>query len=206
MNSAIQMKQLFDNNIRICIFHNLKITIIFILVAVGISGNSQSVSFELKETPNVNFTFTTIQSYSTGIAANNAMTLRIDAIGSNWDLYVGAETAVMDKWNQVLSYSSYGTIPGIEILEMRFRNTGSTSLIPGYFPITDINSPTYIIGSENPADPSINCSSPGTNTPGNYLGTPACYKFNVDLRITPGFTLQPGLYNLHIKYVIIQDL
>jgi len=167
---------------------------------------SQSLSFELKESPDVDFVFNTVQKYQTGVLVPNAMTLRIIADGVNWNLYVGAQTDAPGLWNEIVPYSPFGDHPPVDILELNFRNTANTSQVHGFFPLSDINSPTYIIGSENPGDPSIDCPEQGTNTPGDYLSQPQCYRFNVDLRVVPGFNLKPGLYNLVITYVIVEDL
>jgi hypothetical protein len=52
----------------------------------------------------------------------------------------------------------------------------------------------------------VACPAGGTNSPGDYLTTPSCYKFNVDLKIVPGLTYQSGLYDLRVDYVIVEDL
>ncbi|MFN2395364.1 MAG: hypothetical protein ABR597_06715 [Bacteroidales bacterium] len=179
---------------------------LFVLLAAYTSGFGQSLSFELKESPDVEFVFNTIQKYQTGVVVPNAITLRIIADGLNWDLYVGAQTDSPGYWNELTAYSTYGVEPETDILELRFRNTANTSQQFGWFPVSDINTPVYIIGSENPGDPSVSCPGQGTNTPGSYLTEPQCYLFNVDMRIVPGFDLKPGLYNLLIKYVIVEDL
>ena len=183
---------------------------VFMLLAGFVTCNlivsAQSLSFELKESPDVEFVFNTVQKYQTGVVVPNAISLRIIADGVNWDLYVGAETDSPGYWNELTAYSDYGAEPTTDILELRFRNTANTSQQFGWFPVSDINTPVFIIGSENPGDPSVNCPGQGTNTPGSYLTEPQCYLFNVDMRVVPGFDLKPGLYNLLIKYVIVEDL
>lgn len=136
----------------------------------------------------------------------NAVTLRIVADGVNWNLYAGAITDIPGMWNEVTTYTPQGEQPQTNILQLKFRNQANTSQITDFFPLTDISTPVYLIGSENPGDPSVNCPGQGTNTPGNYLTEPQCFRFNVDMKITPGFNLRPGLYNLIIEYVIVEDL
>jgi hypothetical protein len=135
-----------------------------------------------------------------------AVTLNINVTGTNWDLYVGAETTNTGYWDVASTYSSNGLTPTIDLVELRFRNLNNTSQQSGYFDLTDISSPTYVIGSAAAPDPSVSCPGTGTNEPGDYLSNPACYQFKVDLRINPDFSFQAGLYTLTIKYVIVEDL
>ncbi|MFW5706750.1 MAG: hypothetical protein ACOCX0_04830 [Bacteroidota bacterium] len=164
------------------------------------------MSFEVFQDPDVEFLFNSVQDYQTGLLAMNAMELRITSTGTNWDLYVGAITSDAGIWDVIQYYSVQGDHPTIDIVELRFRNTANTAQVQGYFPLTDINSPTYIIGS--PAlDPAVDClSGAGANVPGDYLTNPSCYQFRVDMRITPGFEMRPGLYRIIVEYVIVADL
>lgn len=167
---------------------------------------SQSVSFEAKTSPDVDFIFNSVQDYETGIVKMNAVTLNVSVSGTNWDMYVGAETTNAGLWDVESTYSSNGSTPTVDIVELRFRNASNTSQQNGYFSLKDIASPTYIIGSPSAPDPSINCPDTGTNTPGDYLSEPSCYEFKVDMRINPDYSMQAGLYTLNIKYVIVEDL
>lgn len=167
---------------------------------------AQTVSFAAKTSPSVDFTFNSVQDYKSGLVSMNAVTLNVDVTGTNWDLYVGAETSNPGYWDVSSTYSTTGNVPTIDLVELRFRNLNNTSQVNGYFNLTDISSPTYIIGSSAGSDPSVNCPATGTNTPGDYLNDPGCYQFKVDMRINPDFSFQAGLYTLTIKYVIIEDL
>jgi hypothetical protein len=119
---------------------------------------------------------------------------------------VGATTASAGMWNVNSTYSSSGALPQINILEMQFRNNSSTSLQSGFFSLTDISAPTYIIGSSAAPDLAVSCPNQGTNTSGSYLTQPNCFTFDIDLRIIPGLTHQAGVYELRIDYIIVQDL
>lgn len=176
-----------------------------ILLAISKISVAQTVSFELKTSPNITFDFNTIQEYINGITYMNAVTLNINTT-ERFDLYVGATTTNVGFWDVTSTYSTGGNPPPISILKLQFRNGSSTSLMSGFFPLQDIATPTYIIGTSAAPDASISCPNNGTNTAGDYLTSPSCYKFNVDLRIVPGFTYQSGLYTLRIDYVIIRDL
>lgn len=183
----------------------LRVLSITILLFNGFSAYNQTVSFELKTSPNIVFDFNTIQEYINGITYMNAVTLNINTT-QRFDIYVGATTTNPGFWNVTSTYSSGGVPPPISILKLQFRNASSTSLMSGFFPLQDITTPTYIIGTNTAPDPLIACPVNGTNAPGDYSSTPSCYKFNVDLKIVPGFTYQSGLYELRIDYVIVQDL
>lgn len=180
--------------------------LILIFLALMFSSNIKGQTiFDLKTTPDIIFDFNTIQKYTTGVTFMNAMTLNIKS-SDRFDLYVGAITTNVDLWDVISTYSVGGNTPPISILELQFRNTNSTSKIAGFFPLQDILNPTYIIGTNAKPDIQLSCPDNGTNAAGDYSVTPNCYKFNVDLKITPGFTYQSGLYYLTIDYIIISDL
>jgi len=189
-------------------FMGLKTTVLigFFFVFGVMSLRAQSVNFALTTSPNITFDFNTIQKYETGITIMNACILNIEASATQWDLYVGATTTNIGYWDVSTTYGTSGTLPTIGILKLQFRNAAATAQVSGFFPLQDRSTPTYIIGSAAAPDAAISCPNIGTNTAGNYLTSPSCYIFNVDLRIIPGFTLRPGLYTIRIDYVLMQDL
>lgn len=172
--------------------------------------SAQTVVLAGKTSPNIDFTFNTINEYLNGITLSNVLALNIDAELTQWDLYVGATTAVPGEWDATTYYSNSGDAPDLNMIEIRFRNQSNTSLVSGFFTLTDIATPTDIIGDHlNAPDPAVSCDDitpTGTNMEGDYLTRPGCYKFNVDLRITPGLTYRAGLYTLRIDFILAQDL
>ena len=183
--------------------------VVFSLVFLSIFQTyGQSVSFELKTSPNINFDFNTINKYIHGIIAYNICELNVKVDGVQWDMYVGAETTTAGQWDVVSEYSSTGDIPPIDIVQIRINNSSRTSLIPDFFVLKDITSPSYLIGSPSAPDPAISCPDQGTNQPGDYNSSPGCYKFRVDLKITPGLDpiYRAGLYSLEIHYMLVEDL
>jgi len=183
----------------------------YLLLLIAVLGcimplKAQSVSFALKTSPAIHLDFNTVQKYVSGITVMNVCELNIEAVGTQWDLYVGATTTVPGQWDVTSVYSAGGSIPPINIMELQFRNASGTALVPGFFPIQDILAPTYIIGSPVAPDPAVACPAVGTNQAGSYLTSPSCYKFNVDMRVTPGFGLQAGAYSLRVDYILVQDL
>jgi hypothetical protein len=185
--------------------------LLFVFVLTVTTGSiAQSVNFELKTSPNVDFTFNTIDKYVNGITVPHALELDVNVTGSQWDLYIGTSTTAAGEWNVLTSYSTTGISPPPSgILQARIYNISNTPQTgAGFFPLTDIASPTYIIGS-NGNDPAVNCSDPspvGTNQPGDYSVDPECYRFKVDLKLVPGMNYRPGLYNMRVDFILIEDL
>jgi len=172
-------------------------------------ANAQSVAYGPKSSPSIEFTFNTMSEYVNGITIPNALILNIDAELTQWDLYVGATTVSAGEWDITTQYSATGDDPQVDLLEVRLRNSSLTPMVSGFFPLSDIASPTYVIGTSSAPDAAIDCSDPdptGTNKAGDYLSSPECYKFNVDLRIVPGLTHRAGLYTLRIDFILAQDL
>ena len=172
--------------------------------------SAQSVAFDLKTSPNIDFKFRSISDYQNGIIIPNALELKVDAIGTQWDLYVGTTTVSPGLWDVVNSYSTTGiSPPPVGLLQARIYNSNNTSQTgSGFFPLTDIASPVYVIGSGS-NDVGVNCGDPspmGTNQPGDYASSPGCYKFHVDLKIIPGLNYRSGKYFLRVDYILIEDL
>lgn len=173
-------------------------------------ANAQSVSFDLKTTPNVEFVFNTLEKYENGIIIPHALELKVDVTGAQWDLYMGTTTGTAGSWNTTTTYSTVGISPlPVSLLEARVYNASNTQQTGGSFvPLSDIASPTYLIGSAMD-DAGVSCSDAvptGTNEPGDYITSPSCYKFNVDLKVNPGFSYRPGLYTLRVDFFLIEDL
>jgi hypothetical protein len=156
---------------------------------------AQSVNFELKTTPDVDFVFNTIDKYTNGIILPHALELNINAVGTQWDLYIGTTTTTAGSWNINTTYSSSGiSPPPVSLMQARIYNADNTPVSGnGFIPLTDIATPLFIIGSTL-NDPAVNCSDPspvGTNEAGNYITDPECYKFKVDLKVVPGLNNRP---------------
>lgn len=172
--------------------------------------SAQSVSFDLKTSPNVDFIFNTMDKYENGIVIPHALELKVNVSGTQWDLYMGTTTTTAGSWNVTTTYSNVGISPlPVSLLEARVYNASNTQQTGGGFiPLSDVATPVYLIGSAG-TDPGVNCgdASPvGTNQPGDYITSPSCYKFNVDLKVTPGLTYRPGLYTLRVDFYLIEDL
>ena len=86
--------------------------LVFVLLVISVKGiNAQSVNFELKTSPNIDFTFNTIDKYINGIIVPHALELNVNVTGSQWDLYIGSTTTLAGSWNVVSNYSTTGISP-----------------------------------------------------------------------------------------------
>lgn len=169
--------------------------------------SGQSLSFALKTSPNSSFVFDTMEKYKNGIVLPSFLTLRVESIGTQWDMYVGTTTVAGGTFDLNTAYGSSGnsSIP-VNILQARVFNTANTSLTgTSFFNLTDISNPHYLIGSAS-ADQAVACPGIGTNSPGSYTNSPQCYTFKVDLKADPGFNYRAGNYSLRVDFVLIQDL
>lgn len=174
------------------------------------NADGQSGGFDLKTSPNVDFVFNTLEKYENGIVLPHVLELKVTVTGAEWDLYMGTTTTTAGSWNVTSTYSNVGiSPPPVSILQARVYNMSNTQQTGGsFFPLTDVATPVYLIGS-TANDATVNCGDAvptGTNTAGDYITSPACYKFNVDLKIDPGFSYRPGLYTARVDFYIIEDL
>src|SRR3954469_21970331 len=84
---------------------------------------AQSVSFDLKTSPSVDFTFNTIDKCVNGIIMPHALDLNVNVSGGEWDLYVGTTTTGAGTWNVSTTYSNTGiATPPVSILQARIYN------------------------------------------------------------------------------------
>jgi len=183
---------------------------LLICLLSSINTSAQSGGFDLTTGPNVDFVFNTLDKYQNGIIVPHVLELKVNVTGAEWDLYMGTTTITAGSFNVTTTYSNVGiTPPPVSILQARVYNASNTQQTGGgFFPLTDVATPIYLIGS-SANDPTVNCGDAvpvGTNTAGDYITSPSCYKFNVDLKITPGFTYRPGLYTARVDFYIIEDL
>lgn len=188
-----------------------KLILLLFLCQIPNLSNAQTVNIDLVSANNVDFRFDSFYKLTNGIFIANAIMFNVEAVGTQWDLYMGSSTTIPGVWDNVQYYGSSGNgAPSVGIVQTRVHNLSGTPLISGFVPLQDITTSTLdIIGNHNAIDAPINCSDPsptGTNTPGSYLADPQCYQFRVDLRIVPGYNYRPGLYTLQIDFIIAPDL
>jgi hypothetical protein len=169
---------------------------------------------------NVDFTFDSFAKYIGGITQNGASIIRVNVSNSvtldpdcRWSLSVIVDNNPLsgtpaNEWESLVNYTTSGNAPQIDMLEIRIRNACNTSLTGGgfvnllnnhgdFFNIIDFNGGVTI--------PAGSCIT-NVNGPGSYLSNYNEYNFTIDYRITPGLNLRSGIYQLSIKFLIIEEL
>jgi hypothetical protein len=151
--------------------------------------------------------------YNGGISINSVARIRIrvedQAIPDplcSWSLIMtidnnaGGGTPV-NEWEELTQYGSgLATNPTIDILQVRVRNACTTSPIDGvYQTFTNNGDLIDIIAPMLPVTPAGSCSN-NVNGPGSYQSNYDEFNFDVDVRVTPGFNFNPGIYQLSVRF------
>ncbi len=177
-----------------------------------------TVELQSSATVDANFTFTDFSKYNAGITILSVARLRVKVenkdpidLDCSWKLRMfiennsGAGTAA-DKWEEITLYGNGNADqPSISDLEVRVNNNCGTPLNTSFRSFTDVNDILNIIEEMLPQVivPAGSCTASGTknvNGPGSYLTNYNEYSFDVDLRFKPGFTYNPGVYKLNIRF------
>ncbi len=169
---------------------------------------------------NVDFTFDTFAKYIGGVTQNGATQIRVNVSNSvnldpdcRWAL-----SAIVDnnpfsgtpanEWESLVNYTSSGTAPQLDMLEIRVRNACNTSLTgPGFVNLLNNHGDALNIIDFNGGItiPAGSCVT-NVNGPGSYLTNYNEYNFTIDYRITPGLSLRSGIYQISLKFLIIEEL
>ena len=89
--------------------------------------------------------------------------------------------------------------PYIDLLEVRVRNACATSLYDNIFrSFNDANEILDII-NEIVITSAGSCTT-NVNGPGSYLTNYDEFNFDIDIRLNPGVSFNPGIYNLNIRF------
>ena len=161
-----------------------------------------------------NMTFNDFTTYQAGINLNSVVRLRVKVenkavvdLDCSWKLRMfiennsGAGTPITE-WEEITLYGNgLGSNPTISDLEVRVRNTCDTPVDSGFRSFTDVNDILDIIEELVPQVivPAGSCTK-NVNGPGSYLTNYDEYNFDVDLRFKPGFTRNPGVFKLNIRF------
>jgi len=177
--------------------------------------------------PQIDFSFTSIQEYETGITRYNATKLEVDATVA-WDLFAYAST---DEWTQGESYSTNGewNLPA-EIIEMQALNA-NTSNPPGgtfnsFVSLKGLTNSGVVGGIPDASNTQFLAGMVGTAAgesyaPGASEANPGTHQFRIHYRIVPGIPAtfpnstvplsgsgfaQAGYYTLEVIYSLVEDL
>jgi len=110
-----------------------------------------------------------------------------------------------DEWEQLMTYGAGSASPAkIEIFEVRVTNGCYTSPIDGVYQHF-IQTGDFIEIIENTGI-RIDAGSCTTNVngPGNYMLNYDEFHFQIDFRIVPGFNFNPGVYQLQVKFELVE--
>jgi hypothetical protein len=194
---------------------------VYVLCLVWLGARGQycdQVSLIQSGNINLDFTYDTFGKYLSGITQNGVTRLKITVSNSinhnpdcRWNLvaYIdnGNGTTPNDEWESVYSQSSSGSEPKVELLQLRIKNKCNTSLMGDQFfdvPLI-VGQPILIISNTGITVPAGSCTS-NVNGPGNANANYDEYTFDVDYRLMPGVGLRSGVYQLRLKFVLIEAI
>ncbi len=155
--------------------------------------------------PQVDFSFKTIQDYQNGIIKFNAVQLEVDATVA-WDLYV---YAAADLWTQVESFSTNGAAnlpPEILMISSSVDNTGvdgaAIEVGPALQSLRGTTNAGIVAGAPAAATQflagNLGTVEAGVATdaeaPGTASGNPSTHKFRMNYALYPGV---PATFNNH---------
>ncbi|MGY5354565.1 hypothetical protein [Wenyingzhuangia sp. IMCC45467] len=167
-----------------------------------------------KEPVNQYFTFDTFSKYNSGITFNNVARLKVVVEDKTvvdplcqWFLNIqvdnnsGAGTP-MDQWEELSLYGNGdATNPLINVLEIRIRNACETSPINNTFvSFTDKTDVIEIISELLPKTTETADCDTNANFPGDYMTNYNEFNFIIDFRINPGYTANPGVFQLNFIF------
>lgn len=184
------------------------------------SQHCDALALTMTTPTNVDFVFDSFGKFIGGVTQNGASVLRISVDNSvtldpdcRWRLVVivdnnpGAGTPAAE-WETMLAYGTSGSNPNIAMLEIRARNACNTALTGNVFVnLLANNGDSYDLIDFNGSVtiPAGSCIT-NVNGPGSYLTNYNEYHFDIDYRLVPGLGLTPGIYQISLKYILIEEL
>ncbi|ANW95205.1 hypothetical protein AXE80_02410 [Wenyingzhuangia fucanilytica] len=197
----------------------LKTQLFFFLVLGSIISFAQvhcgRVELVDKEPTNQFFTFDTFSKYNAGITFNNVARLKVIVENKvllpdplcQWFLNIqvdnnSAAGTPINQWEELTKYGAgNATNPLINILEIRVRNACETSPINNAFvSFTDRTDVIEIISELLPKTTETAGCDSNANFPGDYMTNYNEFNFIVDFRIKPGFSANPGMFQLNFTF------
>ena len=110
-----------------------------------------------------------------------------------------------DEWETLTSYGTGGTsLPKIDILDVRVTNTCATSPIDGVYQNFNLTGDDIEIIENTGIRINAGSCTTNVNGPGSYMINYDEFHFQIDFRIIPEFTFSPGVYQLQIKFELVE--
>lgn len=192
----------------------------FSIVIFNLSSQIHCGTVDLVPNTSVNelATFDNFSYYQSGYNINSVARIRVKVtdqspvdVACSWSLVMtiennpGAGTPI-NEWEELALYGNGLNInPTIDMLEVRVRNTCATSPINGTFQSFSNNGDIIdIIAAMLPVTPTGSCTT-NVNGPGDYLTEYSEYNFDIDIRLKPSLQLNPGIFQLNIKFTLTEN-
>jgi hypothetical protein len=203
---------ILSNLIAICVQSQTCSNPITTNCADAIAGTSK---FLMSTSTNVDFVFSDMQKYVSGITHSGSTQLRLKideiVVGScKWKLMMYIDNnghLPNNEWEPISYYGSSGNNPELNLIEVKVYNGCGTPLNSGIYQIFAGNV-NYDILDIIPNIPLRNmpgpCNGTNINGPGSYLTDYNEYNFNIDYRILPGFSLRTGVYQIKINFCLVE--
>ncbi len=179
----------------------------------AIAGTSR---FYMTTLGNVDFVFSEMRHYVSGITHSGATQLRLRVDETNpgnckWRLMMYIDnnnTLPPNQWEVLNTYGSAGNIPELDLIQVKVYNGCGTPVNSGIYQIFSGNTQHDILEIIPPL-PTINpagtCDGANpTNGAGSYLTNYNEYNFTIDYRIIPGFSHRPGTYQIKIHFCLVE--
>jgi hypothetical protein len=209
------------NSVRISIFFLLIInfqSFLFAQCGPPPSANCQGIpNSELicSTSGNVNFTFDSFTEYNSGINLSGSTILRLKVLPNNasckWILRVyidnnpGGGTPV-NEWETSAAYGTSGTKPTLDLLDLKVYNGCNTPLFSGIYRSFGAANGEYLDIINNVGlIPAGSCMT-NVNGAGSYLSNYNEYNFTIDYKIIPGLNYKPGMYQISLRFCLVEDV
>lgn len=181
--------------------------------ADAIAGTSQ---FLMSTPGNADFEFNDMQKYVSGITLSGATQLRLkideQIVGQcKWRLMMYIDNngyLPNNEWEPLNFYGSSGTVPELNLIQVKVYNGCGTPLNSGVYQIFAGNIQYDILEIIPPLPDPINlpgsCDGTNINGAGSYLSDYNEYNFNIDYRIIPGYSTRTGTYQIKINFCLVE--
>lgn len=163
------------------------------------------------------FVFDSFSKYISGITYHGIANVDVkvdDQIPANpdckWMLSMTVENnpsggTAADEWETLTTYGTGSSDkPTIEILEVRITNACATSPIDGFYENFNLSGDIIEIIENTGIRIDAGSCTTNVNGPGSYQTHYSEFHFQIDFRIVPGFSYDPGIYQLQVKFELTE--